>query len=192
VTWPPLAWLTGKLRSKRPEPPDLTWQLQCVTLGAFVLAAFFTPWTYMALAVLIGLVIALMHALSLGKWVAVPVYAVVASIAVVLVILSLYTLWVPHEIVHFRPGTLPASTRPKDKRVGYVLSQDNGWITMLTSGAHQIVRYPDAAVLTQMVCERHPIPSHLWSEVKDAITLWDEVTSPANYLHPAGNQPCPY
>jgi hypothetical protein len=166
-------------------------QSAVVMLGAFVLAAVFTSWAYLLIAITIGLVIALMHSLSVRKWVAWLVYALVASIAAVAVILSLYTVWLPHETVHFRPGTLPAQTLSYGKQVGYVLSEDNGWITMLTSGPHQIVRYPDADVMTQMVCERHPRPSDILSEVREGATLWDEITSDAPFLHPAFNTNCP-
>jgi hypothetical protein len=48
---------------------------------------------------------------------------VVAILAAPAVILSLYTVWVPHEKVNFLPGTLPYN-----KTFSYVLSEDNGWI----------------------------------------------------------------
>jgi len=165
--------------------PGRTWQLGWVTLGAFVLAAMFTPWTYLVLAVSIGLVIAWLKTGRVPKPAAWPLSALVVGLAVVAVIFNLYTVWVPHEIVYFPPGTL--KTEPQ---VGYVLSEDNGWITMLTSGPHQIVRYPDAKVITQMLCEKHPTLGNFWSEVKDSATLWDEVTAHERGLHPAVNQDC--
>jgi len=201
MTWPLLvrvgrAWRIVRVgRASRilgPEPPDLPGQLLMVTLGAFVLAAFFTPWAYLALAMLIGLVIGILQARGVHNLAARLVYAMFTSVAAVAVILNLYTVWVPHEVVHFRPGTLPAHTVPKDAQVGYVLSEDNGWITMLTSGTRRIVRYSDADVTTQRVCERYPQRGDLWSEVREGATLWDEVTSHAHYLHPALNQNCPY
>lgn len=172
-------------------PPGLRYRLW-VMLGAFVLAAVFTPWAYLVLAALIGLGIGATRRWHAPKWVAWPVYVLVAIIAVPAVILSLYTVWVPHEKVHFQPGTLPANTSPPNVQVGYVLSEDNGWITMLTSGTHQIVRYPDADVLTQMVCERYPRPGDIFSEVREGVTLWDVVTSHMHFLRPAANHNCPY
>jgi hypothetical protein len=60
---------------------------------------------------------------------------------------------------------------------------------MLTSGAHRIVRYPDAKVTAQMVCEKS-------SELTDAPTLWDTVTGlnsvVKSVLHPAAPGPCPH
>jgi hypothetical protein len=164
-----------------------------VMLGALVLAAVFTPWLYLVLATGIGLGIGAMRRLPHPpKWFTWLVYAVVAILAVPAVILSLYTVWVPHEKVHFEPGVLPPNMSPPNVQVGYVLSEDNGWITMLTSGVHQIVRYPDADVIAQTVCERQPSFSHPWSEVKVGATVWDEATSWTHFLHPAINPACPY
>jgi hypothetical protein len=164
-----------------------------VMLAALVLAAAFTPWLYLVLAVGIGLGIGAMRRRPQPpEWSTWLVYAVVAILAVPAVILSLYTVWVPHERVDFEPGVLPPNISPPNAQVGYVLSEDNGWITMLTSGVHRIVRYPDADVITQMVCERQPSFSHPWSEVKVGATVWDEVTSWVHFLQPAVNPPCPY
>jgi hypothetical protein len=98
-------------------------------------------------------------------------------------------VWVPHEVVYFRPRTLPSNTVPRTGQVGYVLSEGNGWITILTSGAHRIVHYPDAKVTAQMVCEKS-------SELTDAPTPWEWVTRlipiVKPVLHPAASRPCPY
>jgi hypothetical protein len=179
-----LAYTIIEMTGAHASPGD-TWRLYSVAFGTFVLAAFFTPWTYLVLAVIIGLVIAWLKTGRVRKPAFWSLSVLVTGLAVVAVILNLYTVWVPHEIVYFRPNTL--KTEPQ---VGYVLSEDNGWITMLTSGPHQIVRYPDAKVITQMVCERAPRPNDFWSEVKDSATLWDEITAHASGLHPAVNQNC--
>ena len=165
--------------------PGRTRQLGWVTLAAFVLAATFTPWTYLALALAIGLVIAGLKAGRVPKPAVWPLRVLVVGLAAVAVIFNLYTVWVPHEMVSFASGTV--KTEPQ---VGYVLSEDNGWITMLTSGQHQIVRYPDAKVITQMLCERNPRLDDFWSEVKESATLWDEVTGDERGLHPAYNENC--
>jgi hypothetical protein len=187
-----LTWILGKSRSHESKPA-FTRPLLVVTLGAFVLAALFAPWTYLALACVIGLAIALMRTLRAreraARLVAGLVRALLASAAVLAVIFSLYAVWVPHEVVYFRPGTLPQNTAPRTEQVGYVLSEGNGWITILTSGAHRIVHYPDARVTAQMVCEKS-------SELTDAPTLWDTVTGlnsvVKSVLHPAAPRPCPH
>ena len=165
--------------------PGRTRQLGWVTLAAFVLAATFTPWTYLALALAIGLVIAGLKAGRVPKPAVWPLRVLVVGLAAVAVIFNLYTVWVPHEMVSFASGTV--KTEPQ---VGYVLSEDNGWITMLISGPHQIVRYPDAKVITQTLCERNPRLDDFWSEVKESATLWDEVTGDELGLHPAYNPNC--
>lgn len=183
-----LTWVLGILPSRGP-PSAFSRPLAWVTLGAFVLAALFAPWTYLALAGVIGLAIALMRTLRaskriarLGAWL---VRVLLASAAVVAVIFSLYAVWVPHEVVYLRSGTAV----PRTEQVGYVLSEGNGWITILTSGVHRIVHYPDAKVTAQMVCEKS-------SELTDAPTPWAWVTGlipivkPA--LHPAASRPCPH
>jgi hypothetical protein len=200
-----LAWaLTrarGERRSQEPKPPASSRLLIVVTLCVFVLAAVFAPWTYLVLAGLIGLAIAMMRPLRRSERAARPgarrvarlvagrvarlvaglVRALLASFAVVAVISSLYAVWVPHEVVYFRPGTLPP-------QVGYVLSEGNGWIAILISGAHRIVHYPDAKVTAQMVCEKT-------SDITTAPTLWDTVTglnpTVKSVLHPAAPPPCP-
>jgi hypothetical protein len=109
----------------------------------------------------------------------------------VAVVLMLYTVWVPREIVVFQPGTFPSGTASREVVVGYVLSEDNGWITMLTSGAHRILRYPDAKVTTQIVCET--LPGSFWQEVTNASSLWDNVIeSLMQGLHPVTIATCPY
>jgi hypothetical protein len=206
-----LAWARWKWGSQWPQPEDFSRPLLWVTLGVFVLAAVFAPWTYLVLAGLIGLAIAVMRPLRKSDRVARPgaeqvaspgaeqvaspgaeqvgrlfgglIRVVLGAAAVVAVIFSLYAVWVPHEVVYFRPGTVPP------KVVGYVLSEGGGWITILTTGAHRIVHYPDADVAAQMVCEKT-------SELTDAPTLWDTATglnpSVKSVLHPVAPRPCPH
>ena len=159
--------------------------------GALVLAAVFTPWTYMLFAVVIGLAIGLTWA---GDW---PqpraiVYVVAVLGTLVAVTVNLSAVWLPHEIVTFPAHTLPAG---RTQEVGYVLSEDNGWITMLSTGPgqeHAIIRVPDAAVKTQTICERRPAPGHPWSPIIDAYTLWRVVTGANSYLSASVNTTCPY
>jgi hypothetical protein len=169
-------------------------RLAVVMLSAFVLSAVFAPWTYLAVAVGIGLVIGGVRTRTRGapkpKWGAVLVYVVVAVVAVAAVIVNLSSVWVPHEIVTFRPGILPDRGTVE---VGYVLSEGNGWITMLSTGRkeHTIIRFPDDAV-KQVVCERQPNRDHPWSLILDAVTPWRLVTGVNPYLGASANTRCPY
>ena len=144
-------------------------QSAVVMLGAFVLAAVYTPWTYLLFAALIGLVIGLIRTRVARKWMRV-VYVLVALCTLPAVIVNLSAVWLPHEMVTFRPGTLPHGGT---QEIGYVLSEDNGWLTMLITGQgqeHTIIRVPDATVKTQTVCERQPIPGNPASYFIDAHT----------------------
>jgi hypothetical protein len=180
-------------------PPVPVWRPAVVMLGAFVLSAVFTPWTYMAGAVGIGLAIGGLWGITRHErarrrrlLIDLPIRLPIGLIATGAVIAMLYTVWVPHEIVGFRPGTIKPPP-PKNEVVGYVLSEDNGWITMLTSGLdkHGIIRYRDASVTSQTICERHSRGG--LSDITDAFTLWDEVTEHSflRAWHPAPNTRCP-
>jgi WD40 repeat protein len=187
------------------KPPEGTrrglhlpaFQLIVVTVAAALLSAVFTPWTFTAGAVAIGLVAGAGRQLLDGpmvarrgtrKWSFRLVVAAMVAITVGAVVAVLYTVWVPHEIVAFTPGP---GHQPPAQEIGYVLSEDNGRITILTSGPHQIVRFSDSAAKSFMVCER--VPRGGWSDVIDAPTLWQEVTRASflSVLHAAGNSKCP-
>jgi hypothetical protein len=166
-------------------------QSAVVILGAFVLAAVFTPWTYLIFAAVIGLVIGLVRPRCARKWMPM-VYVLVALCTLPAVVVNLAGVWLPHEIVTFRPGTLPHGGT---QEVGYVLSEDSAWITMLITGQgqeHIIIRVPDATVKTQKVCERQPVPGNPTSYVIDAHTLWRVVTETNSILRTSANTGCPY
>jgi hypothetical protein len=189
MIWSVAGRVAGTVRLREPEPPDLTWPLAWVLLAAFVLAAVFTPWTYLAAAAVVGLLIAVTRVVPVLK---VPVYGLAALGTLIAVIVNLYTVWVPHEMVTFRHGTALPGGRTNE--VGYVLSEDNGWITMLSTGQgeeHRIIRVRDATVKQQTVCERRPSPGHSWSYITDARTLWRVVTANTS-LSASANPTCPY
>jgi hypothetical protein len=170
---------------EKPKPPSFSWRLAAAMLGAFVLAAVFSPWTYLTTAVVIGLVIGVTRALGVAK-LRTAVYWLAVLAALPFVTVNLSAVWLPHEIVTFRPGTL---LHGGTQEVGYVLSEDNGWITMLITGhvyEHTIIRVPDATVKMQIVCEREPI-----SDIFDSHTLWRVVTRASPTLRASPNTTCP-
>jgi hypothetical protein len=167
------AWAKGKLLA--------------VTFGAALLSAVFTPWTFMVAAIGIGLVVGIAHG-SRHKVLLAFMGLILGIVAVYGVIAMLYTVWLPHEIVKFAPPFV--KNRTPAQETGYVLSDDNGWITMLTGDEHQIVRYKDL-VTSFTLCERDPNGG--WSDIANATTLWQEITKPSflQFLHTAANKPCP-
>ena len=94
----------------------------------------------------------------------------------------LYAVWLPHEAVMIGNGP----HRPPTPVIGYVLAYDpGGWMTILVSGNHELMRVRDSRVRSRRVCQRTPSAS-FWSQVTDQPTLWQEVTSlaPLRFLHP--------
>jgi len=185
LTWSLVPKVVTAERIKPPDPPAFTWHLAAALLGAFVLAAGFSPWTYLPAAAVIGLVIGVARAVGTPTRRTV-VYWLAALVALPFATVNLYAVWLPHEIVTFTPGTLP---RGATQELGYVLSEDNGWITMLVTDhvqKHTIIRVPDAKVTTQVVCEREPN-----SGIFEAHTLWRVVTRASPTLRPSPNTTCP-
>lgn len=185
LTWSLVPKVVTAERIKPPDPPAFTWHLAAALLGAFVLAAGFSPWTYLPVAAVLGLVIGVARAVGTPTRRTV-VYWLAALVALPFATVNLYAVWLPHEIVTFTPGTLP---RGATQELGYVLSEDNGWITMLVTDhvqKHTIIRVPDAKVTTQVVCEREPN-----SGIFEAHTLWRVVTRASPTLRPSPNTTCP-
>ena len=175
-------------------------KLVAVLLGATALSAVFTPWTFMAGAIVTGLLIGLQRGIFdqlPDSWLAWGIKLTVGLVvdlaiglgAVYAVIAMLYTVWLPHEIVAFTTG--PGKNQPPGQQVGYVLAEGDGWITILTSGQHRIVRYKDSAVKSFTLCERSPHGG--WSDISDATTLWQEITKPSalRSVHAVANKVCP-
>jgi hypothetical protein len=178
--------MTGSLGDR-----DRRVQSAVVMLGAFALAAVFAPWTYLLLAAVNGLIIGLIKPRVAPKW-GRALYLLVALCTLPAVVVNLAAVWLPHEIVTFRPGALP---HRETQEIGYVLSEDNEWITMLTTGQgqeHTIIRVPDAAVRMQTVCERQPVSGKPTSYVIDAHTLWRVITGTNSILSTSANIGCPY
>jgi hypothetical protein len=76
---------------------------------------------------------------------AVATWTLVILVGLYTVANALHGLWLPHEVIAFHDARTP--------RVGYVLSDSDGWMSMLTTGDHQIVRFRDADVASRTTCE---------------------------------------
>jgi hypothetical protein len=197
--------LDWTIRTWRRGRPGDHWRLVVVLAGAIVLAGFFAPWPYLPFAVLYGVLFGLWQrpdmrgffsrstlrkfaTRAFAALVGVPALALFGIAGVV----SLYSVWVPHEIVIFRPGTLPGG---RTREVDYVLSEGSGWTTLLTTGRgdeHAIIRVPDAAVQKQTVCERTPTTAHFWSIFFDAGTMWRVITGVNTSWGVTVAKACPY
>ena len=206
-------WFRPKIGAHGALPANDKWGLALTVtgLGAFVLAAAFTPWPYMAAAIGIGLVTGMWPGLDQrrdrSKIVRGLIVVAVWGFWVVITLTAVYgvtemlaTVWVPHETVTF--ARRPVQGQPTRPEVGYVLADDpGGWITILISGEHGIVRYRDSLVESITVCEKLPYGG--WSDIIYARTPWQVVTKPSSRLrpaflgtfvqnlHPSANKTCP-
>jgi predicted RNA binding protein YcfA (HicA-like mRNA interferase family) len=172
--------------------PGLRLQLATVMAGAFAVAFFFTPWPYLAAAAVFGLIGGVFEGWRPRR--RGLVRAALALLAGYAVISMLYTAWLPHVVVSFRPiATSAHQTRIPAKRVGYVLEDDpDGWLIILTSGQHTIARFRDSSVRSIDVCQR--VSHGGVTDISYAPTLWAAATDglgPMNYLRPGHYLSCP-
>ena len=104
----------------------------------------------------------------------VPCLAVFLYIAFLTVWRVLYDVWLPHEAVTLRSGRV---------EVGYVLSENADWISILRSGQRRLVLYRDAQVENRVECELHR------HGVLADFTAWQVLGPPA--WTAAGEPDCP-
>jgi hypothetical protein len=86
----------------------------------------------------------------------------------------LYDVWLPHEAVTLRSGRV---------EVGYVLSENADWISILRSGQRRLVLYRDAQVENRVECQLHR------HGLLAGLTAWQVLGSPA--WTAAGEPDCP-
>jgi hypothetical protein len=168
-----------------------------VTAAAAVLCAVLTPWTFVVGAAVIGGLQGGIEIWSKGAGsgparrrivpagLVLVLRLLIGTFTVYAVVVMLYSVWLPHEAVTLKTGPVPR------REVGYVLAEDpGGWITILRTGAHRIVLYPDSEVKSQVICQR--ASNGRWERIANASTLWDLVTNASwlNALQPATLPPC--
>ena len=151
---------------------------------AGVACFFLTPWPVMASGAFLGLVCGIAagwaapkeerRATSRHKWVG-KVGMIggltVVGIASFYLVLNplLYAVWLPHE-------TLKLTKPNPQPMVGYVLSDGNGWVSVLRTGVRRIYRFPSQDVLARDLCRPRSIsmpatpdwfntPTSLWNIV---------------------------
>lgn len=132
-----------------------------VTLAAAVFAALITPplyliWAGGALVVILALWLALRRWVSLSRlalWVAAPLLAG-------LVLVTLTRPWLPAEVVTLRspvivnPQTKELASRP----VVYLVSEQNGWVTLLVDSDRYLAVVPAADIQSQRICQTSSQP----------------------------------
>jgi lactoylglutathione lyase len=117
------------------------------TVGCF----FLTPWPIMLLGAGLGLLIGL---LSWAKRSAGKVTLAIQTAFVVLLLSAsfvlvlnplLYAVWLPHEV-------LTLAKPDGQSEVGYVLSDSNGWVSLLRTGERRIYRFRSEDVKARALC----------------------------------------
>jgi hypothetical protein len=124
-----------------------------IGLAAAVGCFFLTPWPVMVSGVFLGLLS------SLAVWLVSKVkkkakarksLGIAASVALIILSLIfvlnplLYAVWLPHEIL-----TLPGRHH---SAVGYVLSDSNGWVSLLETRERRIRIFPSGDVKARALC----------------------------------------
>jgi hypothetical protein len=150
----------GRIRRALANFPRDT--LAWVGFSAAAVAGFvLTPWPVMASGAFLGLISGVAAAAwsvsktkkstnNRRKWVGVIIkvgmWAVVGILSFILVLNPLlYAVWLPHE-------TLALPNSHPNSMVGYVLSDSNGWISLLRSGERKIHRFRTEDVTGRALC----------------------------------------
>ena len=88
----------------------------------------------------------------------------------------LYAVWLPHE-------TLKLTKPNPQPMVGYVLSDGNGWVSVLQTRVRRIYRFPSQDVLTRDLCRSRSISMPAIPEwFNNPISLWN-IVLPEESLH---------
>jgi hypothetical protein len=93
------------------------------------------------------------------------------GISALLLVLNplLYAVWLPHEIL--------TTAKPGPQQVGYVLSDSNGWVSLLKSGERRIYRFRSEDVTARRLCRARSFSmpfAPLW--FNNPSPLWNIIT----------------
>jgi hypothetical protein len=132
-----------------------------LAVAAMLVCFFVTPWPVLA-ATLVAAPVAgytmrqrqrLMRTRVERWWkrgtiiILIPCLVVFLYIAGVTTWRVLYDVWLPHEIVTLQSGRV---------EVGYVLSDNGNWVSILRSGERRLVHYREAQVERRVLCQLIP------------------------------------
>jgi hypothetical protein len=134
-------------------PPSIA-----LALLALIVCTFMTPWFLLLPSLVFSLIAAAMSALSEPATNAARVGLAITIVAVLYATWAvMYGVWVPREVISLDSGR---------SDVGYVLSDDGTWVSMLRSDHSILVRYKEDEVMGRAVCQEHPVSSKygtIWS-----------------------------
>lgn len=128
-----------------------------LAVAAAVACFFITPWPILVASLIVapvaGYTMRLRQRLTRKGWlkqatllILIPCLAVFLYVAGVTTWRVLYDVWLPHEAVTLQSGRI---------EVGYVLSDNGDWISVLRSGQRRIVVYRETQVEKRAECQLH-------------------------------------
>jgi hypothetical protein len=178
-------------------------------LVAIVGCFFLTPWPIVVASVVFGLLsgfAAPMKEENRSKRVVVGerISVVILSVFAIIFVLNplLYTVWLPHEMLTI--PRLATKTKPNGEYIfGYVLSDSNGWVSVLQTGQRDILKFKYNEVTARALCHGQtvPIPFFLeipqWYKSADPLSRW--ILGPGTaippcsppQIHPSGTTGAP-
>jgi hypothetical protein len=155
-----------------------------IGLAAAVGCFFLTPWPIAAVSVLLGTFSGLV--MKIKKKVMQRIllsFLLLASIGLIVHPL-LYSVWLPRELL-----TVPklGSTKQMSRQdvAGYVLSDSNGWVSLLQTGQRTITRYRSEEVVARVLCQGQTVP------MPGAPRWYKSGDSPWETLFPRDSGPLP-
>lgn len=197
-----IAWVRNRTVNEK-----ATWLAGVIAaVGCF----FLTPWPIMAGSAVLGSAWGLVAKINTRAAVeAIPITrekrgnwskrAVVKAVLFFILVLSsvyfvlyplLYAVWLPHEELAVPPDEKLAVLQracPRDDKyvVGYVLSDSNGWISLLLTGQRTICRLKSEEVTARILCQGQviPMPAPSWLQwYKKGNSLEKEIPDAATTL----------
>ena len=156
-------------------------------LSAVVGCFFLTPWPIVVASALLGTASGLAAQIKGKRTLKTSLVGFILLLTIGLVLNPLlYAVWLPHEML-----TVPKlRTNPDGEYVfGYVLSDSNGWISVLQTGERDILRFKSGEVASRALCHGQtapiPIPHfHVPQEYKSADPLSRWILGPGTTIPP--------
>jgi hypothetical protein len=139
--------------------------------SAAVSCILLTPWTIAAASLLLGLFFGLVTKMKKRR--AKKIFLFLLSLASIYLVVNplLYAVWLPHEVLAV--NELNGRKVVPQPVSGYVLSDSNGWVSVLRTGERRIYRFHSNEVISRTLCRGRLVPAPLLPDLfKDADSPW--------------------
>jgi hypothetical protein len=143
--------------------------------GSAAISCFLlTPWTIAAASFLLGLLFG--FAIELKRAYIRRLLLILFSVVSIWLVVNplLYAVWLPHENLTITKWDGTKIVKPTV--TGYVLSDSNGWVSVLRTGQRRISRFPSDQVTGRVLCRGRTVPTpFLFDFLKNADSPWQTV-----------------